>query len=108
MMLVTRLLASPAWARDGRELFYLAPGPDGQVTMMTVPVLTTSGFSVSTPRQLFAGRFTANIPSRSYDVTADGRRFVMVQPREQAPQPVTHIVVVQNWTEELKRLVPVR
>jgi Tol biopolymer transport system component len=35
---------SPAWARDGRELSYLAPGPNGQVTMTTAPVATTPGF----------------------------------------------------------------
>ena len=97
---------SPAWARDGRELFYLAPGPDGQVTMMTVPVTTTLGFSISTPQKLFQGRFFASSLSRSYDVTADGRRFIMVQPPEQAPMPVAQIVVVQNWVEELKRLAP--
>jgi hypothetical protein len=32
----------------------------------------------------------------------------MVQLREQAPLPVAQIVVVQNWTEELKRLVPTK
>ena len=42
-----------------------------------------------------------------YDVTADGQRFLMVQPAggtdSAAPVP---IIVVQNWPEELKRLVP--
>ena len=42
--------SSPAWARDGRELFYLAPGPDGhgQVTRMAAPVTTATGFSSGT------------------------------------------------------------
>ena len=75
---------------------------------MTVPVMTTPGFSASTPRKLFEGRFTVSTPSRSYDVTADGRRFMMVQPRDQAPQPVAQIVVVQSWLEELKRLAPTK
>ena len=98
--------SSLAWARDGRELFYLAPGPDGQVTMMAAPVTTTPGFSSGTPRKLFQGHFLASASSRAYDVAADGRRFVMVQPREQAPMPVAQIVVVQNWFEELKLKVP--
>jgi hypothetical protein len=96
--------SSPAWARDGRELFYLAPNPDGQVAMMTVPVMTTPGFSIGAPRKLFEGRFVVSSFSRSYDVTADGRRFIMVQPREQAPLPVAQVVVVQDWVEELRRI----
>ena len=40
-------------------------------------------------------------------VALDGRRFLMIQQRDSVPQqPVTHVVLVQNWLEELKRLVP--
>ena len=97
---------SPAWARDGHELFYLEPNPDEKVTMMAVPVTTTPSFSTGTPRRLFQGSFTVSNWSRSYDVTTDGRRFIMVQPRERVPLPVSQIVVVQNWGEELKRIAP--
>ena len=43
-----------------------------------------------------------------YDVTADGQRFLMVREgagSEGEAAPVS-IVVVENWVEELKRLVP--
>jgi hypothetical protein len=43
--------------------------------------------------------------SRGYDVSLDGRRFLTVKSltsEEAAPQ----IIIVQNWFEELKRLVP--
>jgi hypothetical protein len=40
---------------------------------------------------------------RTYDITPDGRRFVMV--KEMNPPP-RRIAVVLNWFEELKRLVP--
>jgi serine/threonine-protein kinase len=100
--------STPVWARDGRELFYLASGPNGQVTMMTAPITTTSTFSTGTPTRLFDGRFMATLGSRAYDVAADGRRFIMVQPVEQPPLPVAQIVIVQNWVEELKRLVPTK
>ena len=47
------------------------------------------------------------VEKRNYDVSADGQRFLMVkQPANQAAAP--QIVVVQNWFEELKRLVPVK
>ena len=95
---------NPAWSHDGRELFYAAPGADGQTTMMSAPVLTTPEFSIGTPRKLFQGRYVASANSRSYDVAADGRRFIMVQSQEQAPLPVSQIVVVQNWAQELKRV----
>jgi hypothetical protein len=42
----------------------------------------------------------------SYDVTADGRRFVMIDTSNN-PRP-TQIDVIVNWFEELKRKVPVR
>ena len=54
-----------------------------------------------------AGR-TAGGAGRQYDVSPDGRRFLMIKPvvgTEQGDTPPS-IVVVQNWTEELKRLVP--
>ena len=43
----------------------------------------------------------------NYAVTADGQRLLMLQsPREQTAGP-TELIVIQNWAEELKRLVPV-
>jgi hypothetical protein len=44
-----------------------------------------------------------------YDVSRDGRRF-LISKAESARQSAAseQIIVVQNWTEELKRLVPVQ
>jgi hypothetical protein len=47
-------------------------------------------------------------PFRGYDITPDGQRFLMVREVEQPPTRVTHMVLVQNWLEELNRLVPVK
>jgi hypothetical protein len=71
--------------------------------MMAVDINTQSGFSPGTPKVLFQGPYqtlTASIPN--YDVSADGQRFLMLEPTEQAAQ----INVVLNWFEELKRKVP--
>jgi hypothetical protein len=55
---------------------------------------------------LFAGPYIPPSPNFSYyDVSADGQRFLMLKPTEQA-QAATQIVVVQNWFEELKQKVP--
>jgi hypothetical protein len=45
-------------------------------------------------------------PTRHYDVTPDGRRFLMVQPKDRPPLRPTQMILVQNWIEELKRRVP--
>jgi hypothetical protein len=42
---------------------------------------------------------------RTYDVSPDGNRFLMVRTEDQASTP---LVVVLNWFEELKRLAPIR
>ena len=51
-----------------------------------------------------------NSSPRTYDVSPDGQRFLMlkqVASPDQSAAPA-RIVVVQNWMEELKRLVPHR
>jgi hypothetical protein len=42
-------------------------------------------------------------------VTPDGRRFLMIKdaPRAGNGPPPPQLVVVQNWLDELSRLVPV-
>lgn len=94
----------PVWARNGRELFYL-----NGTEMMAVDIETNPTFRAGTPRRLFDGGFITGVGRVPvYDVAADGR-FLMVQETsgdgEQGPPS---IIVVENWTEELKRLVPAR
>jgi hypothetical protein len=56
---------------------------------------------------LFEGRFVPTpATAPNYDISRDGRRFLMIKasgPGEEAP---TQINVVLNWAEELKRRVP--
>jgi len=94
----------PRWALDGRELFYLQ-----ERSMMAVAVETDSEFSFSAPLELFTGPYLFDPTSRvaSYDVARDGR-FLMIQPQASAADTASQssIVVVRNWTEELKQRVP--
>jgi dipeptidyl aminopeptidase/acylaminoacyl peptidase len=96
--------SEPVWAKNGRELFYR----NGD-KMMAVPVETKgNSFEAGTPKLLFEGRFAPATPATSadawYDVSADGKRFVMLKADE---MPTTNaIVVVQDWLSELKRLGP--
>jgi hypothetical protein len=73
---------------------------------MAVPITTTPTFSAGTPRVLFEGPFRIEGPLRGYDVTPDGQRFLMVREVPQQRVRVSQMVLVQNWLEELKRLVP--
>jgi len=93
----------PVWNRNGRELFYR-----NRNRMMAVPVTTQPTFSAGHPSMLFEGEYLASpFPATgvTYDVTADGQRFLMVKETPQASD--IKINVVANWFEELKRLVPV-
>ena len=76
--------------------------------MMAVAVTTAGAFTVGPPQALFeiASSYRPGaFPYRRYDVTLDGRRFLMFEDRDAEEPPVTQIVVVQNWSEELKRTV---
>ena len=47
-----------------------------------------------------------DIGGRTYDISADGQRFLMLKAVSQPNAPPPQIVVVQHFDEELKRLVP--
>lgn len=101
----------PAWSRSGRELFYL----DANNLLTVVPVESAGAVPsfgkpiriLSTP--YYAGFTSRGLDLRGYDVSPDGQRFLMI--KETAPggqTPATSsasIVVVLNWTEELKAKV---
>ena len=76
---------------------------------MAVDITTTTTLEAGKPRTPFAGPYGYSNPVRGYDVTPDGRRFLMLDMKvDQPPPPATHMIVVLNWLEELKRRVPAR
>jgi len=84
--------------------------PDGAI--MAVRVHPRDGaWSNDSPAKVFAGSYATGAPvsGRNYDVSSDGKRFLMIkEAASQASQAAPQIVVVQNWQEELKRLVPTK
>jgi serine/threonine-protein kinase len=96
----------PVWARSGKELFYL----DGANAVTAVPIYTTPTFSAGTPTKLIDGRYVVGAPGRTYDVSADGQRFLMIKDSTSGSPTSTpaSMVVVLNWTEELKTRVSPR
>ena len=98
----------PLWARNGEELFYLEPGT--RPRLMAVPVKTGSTFDRGSPRPLFAWEYRFDGPSRRYDVSPDGQRFLVIKAGADEAAGDVHapqIHVVLNWFEELKARVPV-
>jgi eukaryotic-like serine/threonine-protein kinase len=97
----------PIWAPSSRELFYVAPGETAS-RMMTVPVQTATVFSHGSPEMLFEGRYFLASTNRTYAVASDGQRFLMVKEGDTSTDTAAQVVVVENWIEEVKRLVPVK
>ena len=95
----------PMWAPDGRELFYFAePG-----RLMVVPVEAGATFARGNPQVLFEGPYAQPLLSRTFDITPDGQRFLMIKEGQTGDDtaPSGQIILVQNWFSELERLVPV-
>ena len=93
----------PVWARDGRELFYVSLD-----TLMAVRVESAQAWTASTPRALFPlpSFNTVRATGVTYDISPDGRRFLVLKPTANEQAASAHPVVIQNWLEELKRLAP--
>jgi hypothetical protein len=72
---------------------------------MAVPIESSSGFHAGNPAKLFAGPYYAALSGRTYDVSADGQRFLMIKAAGSAVNNMPRIIIVENWFEELKRLV---
>ena len=94
----------PQWSPEGQELFYLGPGD-----LMVAQIETEPTFSWSTPERVFStsGYAVPGAAARRYDISPDGR-FLMLKPAtaettdgEGSPE----LIFVQNWFEELQRLV---
>jgi len=93
------------WGPDGKELFYRNGREFMRVKIETEPKLVPS-----TPEPLFEDEYIMmQFPGhRNYDVSKDGKRFLMIKQVDERPAQVTHLNIVLNWFEELKRLVPAR
>jgi serine/threonine protein kinase len=95
----------PAWARNGKELFYV----DNTNNLLAVPVQSAGSiFGFDQPVKLIEGRYFGGAPpNRTYDVSPDGQRFLMIKDSslEQSDGRSAGLVVVLNWFEELKQRV---
>ena len=106
----------PHWAPDGRALFYRtsANAGDNQRLMSVTVESKGTAFVAHTPESLFSlASIRLGGYVRNYDVAPDGERFLFTKnfvnveaSRETERSVSSRIIVVENWFEELKRLVP--
>ena len=89
--------SSPVWSRSGKELFYRS----NRDAITTVAVHSGATFSFEQPKTLFStAQYVAINPVQSFDVSPDDKRFLLL--RETAPNERNELIVVQNWTQEMK------
>ena len=86
----------PQWSRDGRELFYVAPGNK----LMAVNLkLGPDSVEPSAPRELFVLPALEITTVSPYDAAPDGQRFLVRTTAQQGSQP---LAVIVNWPALLK------
>ena len=89
------------WSKSGHELFYV----NGRA-LIAVPYSVEKGtFQPGKPEELFSDRFEMRAPLSSYDVTADGQHFVMLQLTGGRTAGASGPTVVLNWIDQTRQLV---
>ena len=86
----------PRWRADGKEIIFGAP-PNGTVKMAVDVKANGATFEIGVPQRLFQAPADGG-----WDVTADGKRFLLAGPQGQATAQVP-ITVVLNWPAQLKK-----
>ena len=92
---------APLWSPDGQEIYYRSA-----TDMMAVKVRTSPTLDVGRPEVLFSLSDYVLPGTRGikYEVAPDGRFLLLKDNGSGHSQD--RVVLVQNWTEDVKRLVP--
>jgi len=81
----------PRWSRDGKEIFYRSAN-----ALMAASVATTPTFSSAVAKPLFE----THGMGPGFEVSPDGKRFIIREKPEGEPPLAVHIV--HNWFEEFR------
>jgi serine/threonine-protein kinase len=85
---------SPRWSRDGRELFFVT---DARPRRLLASVIHSSpAFTAEKPREVLPAAIDLPVGSTGYDVSPDGRRFLVLRDVETPDRAVTSLQVVLN------------
>ena len=100
--------SEPLWSADDSELFFRS----STGAIMRVRVKAGEPFMATTPEQVLPGNGlrvgVQGAPWRTYDVSRDGLRFLVLKVVATRERGSTgpHMIVIQNFAEELKRRAP--
>ena len=95
----------PRWAAGGRELVYVLP--DKLMAVAIEPGAPSGSFRPGTPKELFRYSFfqaAAGTPA-GYDVSADGKRFLVIQSGAEPGAATSEVHFVLEWFEDIRRRV---
>jgi hypothetical protein len=85
---------TPVWSRNDSRIFYVWNGRLNAATIRTSPT-----FAVLTRTAVLEANYLLNLPPHAnYDVSSDGKSFVLLRPVGQSNE----IVVVHGWKYELR------
>jgi len=90
----------PKWRQDGKELFYISA--DGR--MMAVAVKSGASFEAGSPVVLFQTHRRQPVSAQdfaSYDLSADGQRFLIATRVDEANAAPLSILL--NWASEMEK-----
>jgi serine/threonine-protein kinase len=95
----------PLWAKSADEMFFV----DTAGYLMSVPIQTTTGFVAERPRRVFETRYFSDELGRTYDVSRDGSRFLVLKNTDERASPSEPTMfVVLNWITELTKVFSAR
>ncbi len=88
----------PLWARSGDELFYESAG-----ALMRVAVTSEPTFEARTPAKLFDGPYVYGALERMYDISPDGKRFLLIKESNASdePPPSPRLIVFKDLFKRL-------
>jgi eukaryotic-like serine/threonine-protein kinase len=89
----------PLWSPDGRELYYRETKQENPY-LVAAKISTTPALAVTGRTRLFPiPDIVGTAPHANYDVSPDGKTFVMVR-----SSPAARVVVIQNLTALVRRV----
>ncbi len=92
---------TPTWSPSGRELFFTTTD-----SIMSADVTLGADLAIGVPRALFS-TLALQLARSSFDVSADGRRFLFLRAAGADGAAATdELVLVQHFATELKAKVP--
>jgi hypothetical protein len=94
---------SPAWGREGREILYYVDD-----AVMRVPLGGGPTFRAGAPARLFGLHLPGDRLGPTFDVSPDGRRFLIVKADDDDDEGATRgpLLLVDHWREELSTRFP--